>query len=56
MKLNISGRELNVRNDLKAITEKRIAKLEKFFDANATLKGVINMRKMFRSQKKEENN
>ena len=35
MKLTISGRELNVRNDLKTITEKRIAKLEKFFDSNA---------------------
>ena len=32
MKLTINGREMTVRNDLKAITEKRVAKLEKFFD------------------------
>lgn len=35
MILNISGRDLTVRNDLRAITEKRIAKLDKFFDSNA---------------------
>lgn len=35
MILNISGRDLTVRNDLRTITEKRIAKLDKFFDNNA---------------------
>ena len=35
MILNISGRDLTVRNDLRTITEKRIAKLAKFFDSNA---------------------
>lgn len=35
MILNISGRDLTVRNDLRTITEKRIAKLDKFFDSNA---------------------
>ena len=45
MKLNISGRELNVRNDLKAITEKRIAKLEKFFDANAEVNVVFSKKR-----------
>lgn len=35
MILNISGRDMTVRNDLRTITEKRIAKLEKFFDATA---------------------
>ena len=45
MKLNISGRELNVRNDLKAITEKRIAKLDKFFDANAEVNVVYSKKR-----------
>lgn len=35
MILNISGRDLTVRNDLRTITEKRITKLDKFFDNNA---------------------
>ena len=35
MILNISGRDLTVRNDLRAITEKRIAKVDKFFDSNS---------------------
>ena len=32
MTLTINGRDVTPRNDLRAITEKRIAKLEKFFD------------------------
>ena len=32
MIINISGKDMTVRNDLRAITEKRVAKLEKFFD------------------------
>ena len=45
MKLNISGRELNVRNDLRAITEKRIAKLEKFFDATAEVNVIYSKKR-----------
>ncbi len=32
MTLTINGRDITPRNDLRAITEKRIAKLDKFFD------------------------
>ncbi len=32
MTLTINGRDMTPRNDLRAITEKRVAKLEKFFD------------------------
>ena len=45
MILNISGRELTVRNDLKAITEKRIAKLDKFFDSNAEVNVIYSKKR-----------
>ena len=35
MTITINGRDMTVRNDLRSITEKRIAKLEKFFDGDA---------------------
>ena len=45
MILNISGREMNVRNDLRTITEKRIAKLEKFFDATAEVNVIYSKKR-----------
>ncbi len=45
MILNISGRDLTVRNDLKAITEKRVAKLDKFFDSNAEVNVVYSKKR-----------
>ena len=45
MILNISGRDLTVRNDLRAITEKRIAKLDKFFDSNAEVNVVYSKKR-----------
>ena len=45
MILNISGRDMTVRNDLRTITEKRIAKLEKFFDANAEVNVIFSKKR-----------
>ena len=45
MILNISGRDMNVRNDLRAITEKRVAKLEKFFDATAEVNVIYSKKR-----------
>ena len=45
MILNISGRDLTVRNDLRAITEKRIAKLDKFFDSNAEVNVIYSKKR-----------
>lgn len=45
MILNISGRELTVRNDLRTITEKRVAKLDKFFDSNAEVNVVYSKKR-----------
>lgn len=45
MILNISGRDLTVRNDLRAITEKRVAKLDKFFDSNAEVNVVYSKKR-----------
>lgn len=40
MKLTISGRDMTVRSDLREITEKRIAKLDKFFESDAEVNVV----------------
>lgn len=45
MILNISGRDMTVRNDLRTITEKRIAKLEKFFDATAEVNVIYSKKR-----------
>ena len=45
MILNINGRDLTVRNDLRAITEKRIAKLDKFFDSNAEVNVIYSKKR-----------
>ncbi len=45
MILNISGRDMTVRNDLRAITEKRIAKLDKFFDASAEVNVIYSKKR-----------
>ena len=45
MKLTISGRDMTVRNDLRNITEKRIAKLAKFFDDNAEVSVIYSKKR-----------
>ncbi len=45
MILNISGRDLTVRNDLRTITEKRIAKLDKFFDNTAEVNVIYSKKR-----------
>ena len=45
MILNISGRDMTVRNDLRTITEKRITKLEKFFDAAAEVNVIYSKKR-----------
>jgi len=45
MILNISGRDMTVRNDLRTITEKRIAKLEKFFDTTAEVNVIYSKKR-----------
>ena len=45
MKLTISGRDMTVRNDLRSITEKRIAKLTKFFDDNAEVNVIYSKKR-----------
>ena len=49
MILNINGRDLTVRNDLRAITEKRIAKLEKFFDSTAEVNVIYSKKRNLQS-------
>ena len=49
MILNISGRDMTVRNDLRTITEKRIAKLEKFFDATAEVNVIYSKKRNMQS-------
>ena len=49
MILNISGRDMTVRNDLRTITEKRIAKLEKFFDATAEVNVIYSKKRNLQS-------
>lgn len=45
MKLTISGRDMTVRKDLRNITEKRIAKLAKFFDDNAEVSVIYSKKR-----------
>lgn len=49
MKLTISGRDMTVRNDLRGITEKRIAKLEKFFNSDAEVKVIYSKKRNLQS-------
>ncbi len=45
MKLTISGRDMTVRSDLREITEKRIAKLDRFFESDAEVNVIYSKKR-----------